>query len=196
MSTLTLQNLKVGGKYNWKGQPERLVYLGPCDPRKGRWHQFAKVEDPSKVWCGVSVSYFHMLEETVSTTPTPAEQPEQAVLEKAAEAAFFAQDFYQEQSAKAAVPQTWHDTAAGAHFEQAHGYGITPAPQAEESAAQDADAMPYEKYVAIREGHFNAASEEYFNARPQLDNNHNRRIFYAGHCKGYDAAIAANKDAK
>jgi hypothetical protein len=39
----------VGGKYNWKGQPERLIYLGHV----GRWHQFALVEKPHEVWCEV-----------------------------------------------------------------------------------------------------------------------------------------------
>jgi hypothetical protein len=57
-------------------------------------------------------------------------------------------------------------------------------------AERQGEALPYEKFVAIREGHFNAASEEYFSARPQLDTKENRRIFYAGHCKGYDAKPA------
>lgn len=46
-----------------------------------------------------------------------------------------------------------------------------------------------ERYLAIREGHFNADSEAYFEARPHRDTPQNRRIFYAGHCKGYDAAM-------
>lgn len=41
--------LLKGGRYNWKGQPEQLIYLG----RLGLWHQFALVEDPDKVWCEV-----------------------------------------------------------------------------------------------------------------------------------------------
>jgi hypothetical protein len=45
---------------------------------------------------------------------------------------------------------------------------------------------PHEQWLAVREGHFNAAAEAYFSARPQLDSAVNRRIFYAGHCKGYD----------
>ncbi len=48
--------------------------------------------------------------------------------------------------------------------------------------------MNHEQWLAIREGHLNAASAEYFGARPRIDNPANRRIFYAGHCKGYDAA--------
>jgi hypothetical protein len=50
---VTAATLVVGGKYNWRNQPERLVYMGLCEPRNGRWHQFAKVEDPGAVWCEV-----------------------------------------------------------------------------------------------------------------------------------------------
>lgn len=67
-----------------------------------------------------------------------------------------------------------------------HGYTI-PLYATPPRAAQP-EAVPYETWLALREGHFNAASEEYFAARPQLDSAANRRIFYAGHCKGYDAA--------
>lgn len=48
-----------------------------------------------------------------------------------------------------------------------------------------------EQFLAIREGHLNAAAAQYFGARPQLDNAHNQRIFYAGHCAGYDAALSS-----
>lgn len=63
---LTAKQLVVGGKYNWKNQPDRLVYVGLCEPRNGRWHQFAKVDEPSVVWCEVLDSELHMLEETQS----------------------------------------------------------------------------------------------------------------------------------
>jgi hypothetical protein len=53
--------LIVGGKYNWKGQLERLVYLG----KQGLWYQFAKVEEPWKVWCEILANDLHNLEETV-----------------------------------------------------------------------------------------------------------------------------------
>lgn len=39
--------MKPGDRYNWKNQPERLVYIGLCEPRNGPWHQFAKVENPN-----------------------------------------------------------------------------------------------------------------------------------------------------
>lgn len=56
--------MKIGDCYNWKNQPERLVYIGMCAPRNGRWHQFAKVESPDVVWCEVQPQDLHMLEET------------------------------------------------------------------------------------------------------------------------------------
>lgn len=57
---LTASVLKIGGKYNWKGQPERLVYLG----RERGWHQFAKVDEPRNIWSEVLGEDLHMLEET------------------------------------------------------------------------------------------------------------------------------------
>jgi hypothetical protein len=64
MTTLTSAALKVGGRYNWKNQSEQLVYLGMCLPRNGRWHQFALVSDPTKVWCEVRPSDLYRLEPT------------------------------------------------------------------------------------------------------------------------------------
>ena len=59
----------IGGLYNWKGQPERLVYMGarryPGDQRT--WHQFAKVEAPHMCWSEVLTSELAMLEETKGT---------------------------------------------------------------------------------------------------------------------------------
>lgn len=58
--------LKIGGRYNWLGQPERLTYLGiqryPGDGRA--WHQFAKVDEPEAVWCEVLASDLLRFEET------------------------------------------------------------------------------------------------------------------------------------
>ena len=56
--------LKRGRKYNFKGQPERLVYLGHNFSGNGYWHQFAKVETPSKVWAEVLTSHLHCIEES------------------------------------------------------------------------------------------------------------------------------------
>jgi hypothetical protein len=54
----------VGGFYNWKNKPERLVYLGFNFSGNGYWHQFALIEDPETVWCEVLDSYLDMIEET------------------------------------------------------------------------------------------------------------------------------------
>jgi hypothetical protein len=40
------KQFKVGGRYNWKGQPERLIYVGYNRSGNGYWHQFAKIEKP------------------------------------------------------------------------------------------------------------------------------------------------------
>ena len=56
--------MKIGDRYNWKNQPERLVYVGMCEPRNGRWHQFEKVDEPGVVWCEVQPQYMYMLELT------------------------------------------------------------------------------------------------------------------------------------
>ncbi|MBU3577554.1 hypothetical protein [Polynucleobacter sp. UK-Kesae-W10] len=56
--------MNVGGKYNWIGQPERLVYLGFNWSGNGFWHQFALVDSPDKVWCEVLGRYLRLIEET------------------------------------------------------------------------------------------------------------------------------------
>lgn len=53
-------NMVIGGKYNWIGQPERLVYIG----KSGNWHQFAEVGTPDYVWCEVLDKDLHKLEPT------------------------------------------------------------------------------------------------------------------------------------
>lgn len=56
--------MNIGGKYNWKHQSERLIYLGHNFSGNGFWHQFAKVESPDVVWCEVISNDLHMIEET------------------------------------------------------------------------------------------------------------------------------------
>lgn len=56
--------MKLGGRYNWIGQPERLVFLGRNWSGNGWWNQFAKVESPTVVWCEVLDLDLHMIEET------------------------------------------------------------------------------------------------------------------------------------
>lgn len=61
LPALTPDRMKRGGRYNWKNQPERLIYLR----RFNGWHQFKKIDDPREVWCEVLDSDLHMLEETI-----------------------------------------------------------------------------------------------------------------------------------
>jgi len=60
---LTKNDLVIGGKYNWRFQKERLVYLGKS-LSNGWWHQFALVDSPNKVWCEVRDSDLEFFEET------------------------------------------------------------------------------------------------------------------------------------
>lgn len=68
--TLSPETMKVGGRYNWKNQPERLVYVG-CERK---WHQFEKVDEPGVVWCEVVGRDLRMLEETPSGGQAPPPQ--------------------------------------------------------------------------------------------------------------------------
>jgi hypothetical protein len=58
--------MKVGGRYNWRNQPERLIYIGRnLSPGQSRWYQFQKVGAPAgSVWCEVLDEDLHRLEET------------------------------------------------------------------------------------------------------------------------------------
>lgn len=58
---LTPETIKRHGHYNWKDQPDRLIYLG----KHRGWHQFKKIDDPRPVWCEVLDSDLHRLEETL-----------------------------------------------------------------------------------------------------------------------------------
>lgn len=60
----TMNTMKQGGKYNWKGQPERLIYLGKNWSGNGYWHQFAKTDGPGVVWCEVKDADLDKFEET------------------------------------------------------------------------------------------------------------------------------------
>ena len=66
-AALTPQTMKRGGFYNWKNQPDRLIYLGRNWIGNGWWHQFKKIGDPREVWCEVLDEDLHMLEETQDT---------------------------------------------------------------------------------------------------------------------------------
>lgn len=64
MDNLTAAAMKPGAPYNWKNQPDRLIYLGRNWSGNGYWHQFTKIGDPRRVWCEVVDGDLHMLEET------------------------------------------------------------------------------------------------------------------------------------
>ena len=50
---MKLKDIDRGGRYNWRNQPERLLYIGARRYPDGYWHQFEKVGEPNKVWCEV-----------------------------------------------------------------------------------------------------------------------------------------------
>lgn len=66
MSTelLTSETIKRCGRYNFKGQPERLIYLRKVDG----WHQFKRIDCTREVWCELTDAGLHMLEETNERT--------------------------------------------------------------------------------------------------------------------------------
>ena len=49
----------------------------------------------------------------------------------------------------------------------------------------------YERHMAIQEAYQIHDSDEYFKARPQLECGDRRKVFYAGHIRGYQAATQA-----
>ena len=57
-------DLIIGNKYNFKNQPERLIYLGKNFSGNGYWHQFSKIESPYVVWSEMLDSDLSMIEET------------------------------------------------------------------------------------------------------------------------------------
>lgn len=61
---MTQEDMKINGRYNWKYQSERLVYLGHNWSGNGYWHQFEKVDEPGKVWCEVLSADLQFFEET------------------------------------------------------------------------------------------------------------------------------------
>lgn len=65
-------------------------------------------------------------------------------------------------------------------------WGAQPAHAA--SVQEDAARLTAEQEHAIRQGHEIAASDGYFEARPQIDSNDRRKVFQAGFERGWDAA--------
>lgn len=67
------------------------------------------------------------------------------------------------------------------------------APAPHPAPVAQGDALTYEQQWAIRQGHEIAASDSYFDARPQIDNNDRRKVFEAGFERGWDAARSQAK---
>ena len=65
------ENLHKGKLYNFKNQPEQLVFMGrkfyPGDQRM--WFQFAKVKSPDEVWAEVLQETLKLIEETQQEAP-------------------------------------------------------------------------------------------------------------------------------
>jgi hypothetical protein len=55
---------EIGEHYNWKNQPEKLVYIGLGSGGSRGWHQFEKVDNRGVVWCEVLEEDLHLLEKT------------------------------------------------------------------------------------------------------------------------------------
>lgn len=64
-----IKHMCIGGLYNWRGQPERLKYIGHNWSGNGYWHQFEKVGAPGVVWCEVLDHDLPMIEETFDADP-------------------------------------------------------------------------------------------------------------------------------
>jgi hypothetical protein len=80
---MTPEDLKIGGRYNWINQPERLVYIGTHKDHHAcrGWFQFAKVTEFPKVWCEVRAEDLARFEETKEPTPQCSPEAEQALYE-------------------------------------------------------------------------------------------------------------------
>lgn len=67
-------HMKIGGRYNWRGQEERLVYLGKDWSGNCYWHQFALTSKPDEVWCEVIAADLEHFEETSTETTVDTKQ--------------------------------------------------------------------------------------------------------------------------
>lgn len=64
---------------------------------------------------------------------------------------------------------------------------------AESAAPVVREPLSREQQIAIREAHCNTASDEYFGARPQIDDVTERRIYEAGFKEGWESGITGGK---
>ena len=59
--------MRIGGKYNFVNQPERLIYMG----KSGPWNQFELIGRQG-VWAEVLDTDLSMIEETKDHQPNPS----------------------------------------------------------------------------------------------------------------------------
>ena len=86
-----------------------------------------------------------------------------------------------------AAAQGYRDGWTAAQADSAEPAATQPAPQAD-GALEDAARLTSEQEYAIRQGHEIAASDGYFDARPQIESKDRRKVFQAGFERGWDAA--------
>lgn len=58
--------LEIGKPYNWKNQPEKLLFRGHNFSGNGFWYQFVLVEKPDEIWCECLASDLSGIEPTKS----------------------------------------------------------------------------------------------------------------------------------
>jgi hypothetical protein len=64
VNNMEKSELIINEKYNFKNQPERLVYIGNNWSGNGYWHQFEKVNVPG-VWCEIQHTELNLIEKTI-----------------------------------------------------------------------------------------------------------------------------------
>lgn len=58
------KDMEYGRTYRFKGQPERLMYLGKNWSGNGYWHQFSKIGGTTGVvWSEITDNDLYMIEE-------------------------------------------------------------------------------------------------------------------------------------
>ena len=58
------EDLKINGKYNFIGQPEKLVFIGNNWSGNGYWNQFALIDKQNIVWSEINDSDLQFIEVT------------------------------------------------------------------------------------------------------------------------------------
>jgi len=64
MDKLKPEDMQYGHHYRFRGQPERLSYMGRNWSGNGYWHQFAKIGGTAgAVWAEITDADLYMIEE-------------------------------------------------------------------------------------------------------------------------------------